>query len=115
MIKDATSSGILTMLGWSRPFNTSISPHTLASFPFTFFFGIIFSATSFATTTLFDELRDGVEAPDDGLEGDFPGPKDKFRLGFGGACEIFDSSSDTAAAPCSATVICSGGTCHVAR
>jgi hypothetical protein len=35
------------MFGWSSPFKTSISPHTLSSFPLTFFFGMIFNATSF--------------------------------------------------------------------
>lgn len=36
----------LTMFGWLSPLRTSISLHTLLSFPFTFFFGITFSATS---------------------------------------------------------------------
>ena len=48
--------GIRTILGWFKPFNTSISPNTLASFPFTFFLGITFIATSFWRTV---ERREG--------------------------------------------------------
>lgn len=35
------------MFSWSRPSRTFISPQTAASFPLTFFFGIILSATCF--------------------------------------------------------------------
>ena len=37
------------MFSWSRPLRTSISPQTAASFPLTFFLGIILSATSLIT------------------------------------------------------------------
>lgn len=38
------------MLGWSRPWRTRISLHTLSSLPLTFFFAIAFKATSRVTS-----------------------------------------------------------------
>ncbi|KAG8810534.1 hypothetical protein FRC19_004456 [Serendipita sp. 401] len=40
------------MLGWSNSLSTFISPHTLLSFPLTFFFGITLSATSLVSPGL---------------------------------------------------------------
>jgi hypothetical protein len=57
---------LLTILGWSRPLSTSISPHTLASFPLTFFFAMTFSATSFVTSSFAWRLCNTAAA----LEGD---------------------------------------------
>lgn len=99
------SRGIRTTLVWSKPLSTSISPQTLTSFPLTFFFGIIFKATSFVTPLRVlcaescegeRERRRSEEARD--LEG--------FRVGRG-------YSSPTA--PRSAVASWLTGTCHVAR
>ena len=90
-------SRLLTIFGWSNPFNTSISPHTFASLSLTFFFGMTFNATSF---TMPLETLSG--------EGLWP-----FLLG-----EMEDFPfvwSTSAAAPRSDNVIWSIGTCHVAR
>ena len=93
-----------TMLGWSSPFRTSISPHTLSSFPLTFFFGMIFSATSFVMPLSVRSRRPG----DDGRDMPFAGLRFPFVLL--GDSEGFSS----AAAPRSAVSTCSSGTCHVA-
>ena len=93
-----------TILGWSNPFNTSISPQTFASVSFTFFFGMTFNATSFTMPL-------GVLSS----EGLWPAfLLEPFVNNFG----LSDFSfvwSTSAAAPRSANVIWSTGTCHVAR
>ena len=77
-----------TMLVWSSPLSTSISPQTLCSLPLTFFFGMSFSATSFV-----------IPLP--------PGPGDDGR-------ELAFSVRLSADAPCSASAACSLGTFQVA-
>ena len=107
----------LTMLGWSKPFRTSISPQTLASFPLTFFLGMIFKATSFtmpdSSLCFAGRGDDGLEPFEDILElvgvvgkGSSVGPGE---LGEPGELSM------AAAAPRSATATWSTGTCHVAR
>jgi hypothetical protein len=80
----------------------SISLQTLASFPLTFFLGMIFRATSFAIP-----LADGPGEGD--RDPDFC---DVDKLGVG--LVLGGSGTDSAAAPRSATAIWSTGTCHVA-
>lgn len=92
-----------TMLGWSRPWSTRISLHTLSSFPLTFFFGIALSATSRVTSpgaVVVEGLR--VAVAESGVVG-----REMGEAVVGGVVEP--------AARRSARVHCSGGTCHVAR
>lgn len=92
-----------TMFRWSSPFRTSISPHTLSSFPLTFFFGMIFSATSFVMPLTVRFPRPG----DDGRDEIFAGVRLPSVL-------LGDMGLRSAAAPRSAVSTCSSGTCHVA-
>lgn len=81
------------MFGWSSPFKTSISLHTLASFPLTFFFGIIFNATSFVIPL-------GDRSPKPGEAGlEVPFLTDKLAWAFSG-----ELASSSAAAPLSAVL-----------
>lgn len=113
------------MLGWSNPFNTSISDHTLSSFPLTFFFGITFSATSL------DIPLGRLSPPSPGDVGFDTGLSDDALVGMlllvvlrllatdrldfllGVLCPP-SASSSSATAPRSAVAIWSTGTCQVA-
>jgi hypothetical protein len=96
-----------TMLGWSKPFNTSISPHTLASFPLTFFFGMTFKATSLVN--LLGGPRPGEGERERALNEDATANID---------FEDFEGrivgSRSAILAPRSAMAVSSAGTCHVA-
>ncbi len=107
------------MLGWFRPFSTSISPQTLDSLPLTFFFGITLSATIFVIRSLESDLA--LVGSGGGVRGSLgvEGREDRISSrSFAERCRWIDAGGltgpESAAAPCSATASCSGGTCHVA-
>lgn len=100
------------MLGWSRPFKTSISLQTAASLPLTFFFGITFKATSFTTETWEIPPGDGGAEELDAREIDL------FMCGWRRGMvdrpegwSIGDAGG-VATAPWRDTSTKSGGTCH---
>ena len=95
---------------WAKPLRTSISPQTLSSFPFTFFFGITFSATSIVSvpnrqpTTLLvgTKLRPPELAEREELVLESGGAESPFEVP---AFEIVD---------CRLAKLWPGGTCQVA-
>jgi hypothetical protein len=88
-----------TTLGSSRPWRTRISLHTLSSFPFTFFFGMAFSATSRVTVTAAVAVAARVREESEVVEEDLEE----------------GSVEERVAVRRSVVLHWSGGTCHVAR
>lgn len=85
----------LAMYGLSKSRRTSISPHTLASFPLTFFLGITFRATSMRNslgTTGDFVWKDGIDVvvEDDDLvksnEGAWESGDELLRVSYRGCC-----------------------------